>query len=73
MTDNGLGMTQGKIAQLMEGEALSPGMFRNIGLRNVMERVRLYYQQEGGFHIVSLPGQFTSIEITIPFGKEAAE
>ena len=73
VTDNGLGMTQGKIAQLMEGEALSPGMFRNIGLRNVMERVRLYYQQEGGFHIVSLPGQFTSIEITIPFGKEAAE
>ena len=52
---------------------MSPGMFRNIGLRNVMERVRLYYQQEGGFHIVSLPGQFTSIEITIPFGKEAAE
>ena len=73
VTDNGLGMTQEKIAQLMEGETMSPGMFRNVGLRNVMERVRLYYQQEGGFHIVSLPGQFTSMEITIPFGKEAAE
>ena len=71
--DNGEGMTQEQIdtfTNQAEGNAAS---FRSVGLRNVTDRIRLYYQGEGSFRIVSEPGKYTLAEIVIPQTEQEGE
>lgn len=72
ITDNGEGMTDEEIKQLLSEEQKDSRRFRGIGLRNVIERIHLIYGDDFGGKITSLKGMFTSIELTLPYGKGSA-
>jgi two-component system sensor histidine kinase YesM len=40
------------------------------GLRNVHERIKLYFGEEYGLHIDSEPGQGTQVTLQLPFESE---
>ncbi len=70
VADNGKGMTAGEIASVGGGERVSAqGVRRGTGLRNVIERLKLFYKREDVFEIRSDgPGTGTSVSIFIPRG-----
>lgn len=64
--DNGCGMTQTRVQELMgEGEVCSE-RGAGVGLRNVRERIRLVFGDEYGLSIASEPDEGTEITIRIP-------
>lgn len=72
VTDNGIGMSAGKLAELRsllddpplpQGEGEADGGF---GLLNVQQRLRLYYGPQYGIALDSRAGAGTTVEITIP-------
>ncbi|MDO5783758.1 MAG: sensor histidine kinase [Eubacteriales bacterium] len=69
--DNGHGMTQEELGLLMSGERRSK--FSGIGVRNVRERLRLYYGEKGNLVFYSSPKQGTSAVITLPVSRDAEE
>ena len=72
--DNGVGMTREMIDKVMAGNADQDEEDRfstGIAVRNVIERLRLYYKQEDLLWIESDgPGTGTSVHITLPKEKE---
>lgn len=75
ISDNGTGMTQNEVEQLMsdinsmdEKETkISPLRDNNnIGLRNINSRIKLIYGQDYGLGVESLKGEWTSITVKIP-------
>jgi len=73
VTDNGVGMSQEKIHQVMESLANWDKMrFSGIGISNVNRRIRLQIGEDWGLSIYSLPGQFTTVEIRLPVTREQA-
>lgn len=69
--DNGMGMTEETVKELLNsGPKSSKGS--GIGLRNVHDRIRLYFGEEYGVTIESRPDQGTCITLTfpaIPYGE----
>ncbi|MGN0746552.1 MAG: sensor histidine kinase [Aristaeellaceae bacterium] len=63
VTDNGKGMDALQVAGIMKAP---PAGLRRIGISNVRERIALCYQGQAHFDIVSIPGNFTSVEIELP-------
>ena len=72
--DNGVGMTREMIDKVMAGNAGQDEEDRfstGIAVRNVIERLRLYYKQEDLLRIESDgPGTGISVHITLPKEKE---
>jgi len=76
MTDNGAGMDAGRLAELNaeiqgageEGtsSAYTGVKLGGIGLRNVHQRIRLFYGNEYGLFLESEEGAYTRIVLTIP-------
>lgn len=65
--DNGKGMSQEKIEQLLsEVQKTDKSGFRRVGFANVMNRIRLIYGEEYGGTIYSCEGLFTCVELTLP-------
>ncbi|MDC7238746.1 MAG: sensor histidine kinase [Spirochaetales bacterium] len=69
--DNGVGMDSGQLANLIAGLQSSPEersrMNRQgLGVRNVHERIRLYFGGEYGLVCRSAPGEGTSITVRFP-------
>lgn len=65
--DNGIGMSQEKIEQLLsEVQKTDKSGFRRVGFANVMSRIRLIYGEEYGGTIYSCEGLFTCVELTLP-------
>lgn len=65
--DNGKGMSQEKIGQLLaEVQKTDKSGFRRVGFANVMNRIRLIYGEEYGGTIYSCEGLFTCVELTLP-------
>ena len=62
--DNGAGMSAERIRQVMENTE-SDGR-AHLGVRNVHERIRLYYGEPWGLQIESTPGQGTRITLRLP-------
>lgn len=60
--DNGSGMTQEKIDQVLHKEL----NINKVGVRNVKERIQLIYGQRYGLWIDSNPGQGTSVRLILP-------
>ncbi|MDO4273212.1 MAG: sensor histidine kinase [Eubacteriales bacterium] len=58
--DNGCGMTQEKISNILSGKTDS------IGIYNINQFLQLKYGPEYGIKISSIPGQETSVEILYP-------
>ena len=57
--DNGKGMEEEEIENIISGNA-------NIGLNNVMKRIKLLYGQEYGLHIQSQKNEGTEVDLSIP-------
>ena len=75
VTDNGKGMTQKEIEGVLVGQPVPIEMdgqqHRGTGLKNVIERLRIYYGIHDVFEISSGgPGCGTSVSIIIPKGSE---
>lgn len=71
VTDNGIGMTQEMISQVLHEEE-KPGknktdFFRHVGIRNVNQRIQYDFGPVYGISIVSEPGAYTTMTITRPY------
>ena len=82
--DDGVGMTRERLQAVMRGWMPEQGFagtdgelqrsgeaeLVGYGLRNVDNRIRLYFGDEYGLHIVSEPGQGTVVTLTLPLQNE---
>lgn len=69
--DNGRGITAQDLALLMSGERRSK--FSGIGVRNVRERLNLYYGEKGKLEFYSGESKGASAVITLPISHDAEE
>ncbi|MEG1683875.1 MAG: sensor histidine kinase [Oscillospiraceae bacterium] len=74
VSDNGLGMTPALVERLLSGNAepAVPGRGSGIGLKNVQERIRLYFGAQYGVTIESEPDEGTRVTLrmpAIPYGE----
>ncbi|KKI90585.1 hypothetical protein WQ54_21935 [Bacillus sp. SA1-12] len=70
--DNGVGMEQEKVNQLLN-ESIKRHVtegFNSIGMVNVHERIRLHYGSSYGIRVKSLKNVGTIVKITIPCGND---
>ena len=67
VTDNGVGMNSGSIDAFRKSE----GIFREVGMHNVDERLRCAFGTEYGLSIDSEEGKFTTVTITLPAAAES--
>jgi two-component system sensor histidine kinase YesM len=63
--DNGVGMHTEQLEALREGK-IEPSQGRGVGVRNVQERIRLYFGPGYGVEFQSAPGAGTTASIRIP-------
>lgn len=63
--DNGLGMTEDIVESLLKGGKKIKGNGSGVGLRNVNERIKLYFGDEYGLEIYSEPDEGTTIRVHI--------
>lgn len=70
ITDNGAGMTEEQIEQVMKNRQPEKGTFNGIGLVNVLERMDMYYNKDASFSIESVKDVFTRVEIILRTIKE---
>ncbi|BBI31214.1 cache domain-containing sensor histidine kinase [Cohnella abietis] len=61
--DNGAGMEAAKLAEVLSE---SPVHSQGIGVRNVMDRLRMYYGEQASCEIHSHIGEGTEVRITMP-------
>ena len=74
VSDNGLGMTEDKVAMVLEGKSNSGnGRGSGIGVKNVNERIKLYFGEAYGLKIDSEPDEGTTIIIHLPAKKYEEE
>jgi two-component system sensor histidine kinase YesM len=66
VVDNGLGMLQEVADTLLTSESKSEKKSSGIGLKNVNERIQLYFGREYGLKIYSEPDEGTTIRIHMP-------
>ena len=65
--DNGIGMTQEQCVEILQKE---PGDRTGIGIKNVNDRIQIYFGESYGLRITSEPDVGTCVEIRIPKLKE---
>lgn len=65
VSDNGLGMTEEMVVRLLTGD-VSSKRGTGIGVKNVNERIRVYFGMEYGLRIDSEPDEGTTIIIHLP-------
>ena len=67
ISDNGLGMTQEQAASLLgEKHHVSSRRGSGIGVKNVNERIKLYFGEDYGLSIRSEPDEGTTVSIHLP-------
>lgn len=65
--DNGLGMTEEQVESLLTGEAaVHSSRGSGTGVKNVNERIRLYFGEDYGLTIDSEPDEGTTVTIHLP-------
>lgn len=67
VSDNGYGMTEEKIEELyrvLDNDDLSDG----VGIKNIYQRLKVYYDKQASLVITSKPDHGTNIKILIPAG-----
>lgn len=65
--DNGIGMTEEQCREILEGTS---GDKTGIGIRNVNNRIKIYFGEEYGIRIQSEPDEGTRVIITMPKIRE---
>lgn len=74
VTDNGIGMTEETIRQVLEGNsAPSADFFRQLGINNVNKRIQYEFGRDYGLSIQSVPGEYTTMTVTLPFHSSKEE
>jgi sensor histidine kinase YesM len=72
--DNGNGMTQEEIKEVISGNLKDRKSFNGIGIANVNERIRLFFGEEYGLNYESQVGEYTKAVFKLPIiediGKE---
>ena len=71
VTDDGPGMTAQELTAVRNFTAQPKG--HGIGLKNIVERLKMAFDQDAGFQIDSAPGRGTVVMITIPKRKAQEE
>lgn len=66
VNDNGKGIHKDCLDELNSGVPQSKKSLNNIGIHNIDERIKLYYGQQYGLTIVSVPDQGTKVTVKIP-------
>ena len=66
VTDDGVGMSPGAIAAFRESGWKDQGIFRELGIHNVDERLRCAFGAQYGLSIASEEGKFTTITMMLP-------
>ncbi len=70
VTDNGVGMSAEKAAQiLLDNNDSSPDFFREIGVSNVHKRLQYEFGEAYGITVDSVENEYTTMSIHIPFRK----
>ncbi len=66
--DNGIGMSEKKLEQIMLGEEGSRPVskYSSIGLLNVSDRIKLTYGEHYGLKISSVENKYTKVIVTLP-------
>jgi len=62
--DDGVGIPEEKLKELLNYEV--PSQTSGYGIRNIDQRIRLYYGQEYGLTYRSIPGEGTKVSVHIP-------
>lgn len=66
--DNGVGMEEEQIARILSAsDSESDGLFANVGLRSVHERLRLTFGDQYGLSIESERNRYTKMNIRLPY------
>ncbi len=68
VADNGIGMEETKLRQVMAMAQSESGGNDHVGIRNVCKRLELYYRGSATFRIDSSPGEGTTVGFRIPLG-----
>lgn len=63
--DNGIGMDQEKIKNIFEKSGKSPGR-SGVGVKNVNERIKLYFGKDYGLEFQSEPNKGTTVNVWLP-------
>ncbi|WP_239551345.1 cache domain-containing sensor histidine kinase [Paenibacillus elgii] len=65
VSDNGTGITPQRLRQILKP---NPGHYRtkSFGLKSTDERIKLYFGSEYGLEIDSVPGEGTTVRMTLP-------
>lgn len=66
VSDNGKGMSEAECRALLENDPEDSRRFTGIGMRNVRERLRLYYGDAASFSVQTAPGAGTRFTLTLP-------
>lgn len=67
IADNGVGIPPKTLKELLAGESRpSKSRFSGIGVSNVEERIKLFFGEQYGIHMESVPYLFTTIELLLP-------
>lgn len=64
--DNGAGMDEQVLKKLLLAEEDNHGSFNKIGIKNVYDRLKIQFSDQGDIKIKSTPGQGTEVEISWP-------
>lgn len=70
VTDDGIGMSQEQVAELLKNE---PSDRTGIGIKNVNDRLRIYFGPQYGMSIDSVPDEGTTVTIRMPRVPEDRE
>lgn len=64
--DNGRGIPESMVEQMKQGVFQKSSEKNHIGMENAINRIRMYYGEEGQVRIESRQGEWTRVEILIP-------
>lgn len=68
ITDNGVGMSEETIRQVLKGDAPpTADFFRQVGINNVNKRIQYNFGAAYGITIESRLGEYTTMKISLPF------
>ncbi len=66
IADNGRGIDEGSLREILGGGLPDKGRKGHIGIRNAIARIRMYYGSEASIAIESAPGEGTRVLIAYP-------
>jgi sensor histidine kinase YesM len=69
--DNGKGMDQSQIEKLMDRNHKTKNTYSSIGIRNIQERIKLFFGEDYGLSFESREDEYTKVILVIPLLSES--